>query len=382
MIRTFRYPLRPTRGQETVLTSWLSACHELYNAALEERRDAWRKQHISITKIDQQKELTELRAADAQWRSVPVEIARSALVRLDLAFRALFRRVSSGQTPGFPRFRSRDRYNSFAISYGKGNFRIDSDRVCLPKLGSVRFHKYRELQGKIQHVFVGRTVRGWSISFVCDLGSAPDKIQVRSTVGIDLGLEKFATFSNGERVENPRFLRVSEETLARRQRSLTRKRRGSTSHQHAKRLVNRAHEHIRNQRLDFARKLACSLFDRFDLVAYEDLQVSRMVHGDLAKSIYDAAWGVFIGAITCKTESAGKWAVPTDPRRTSQRCSSCGAVAKKSLKQREHRCSCGFVAHRDHNAALNIETLGLSVGLLTKVPTGTEPQLLPRESPL
>ncbi len=182
-----------------------------------------------------------------------------------------------------------------------------------------------------------------------------------------MGLEAFATLSNGERVENPRFFRASEELLARRQQSLARKRRGSISRQAAKRLVARTHERVRNQRLDFARKLACVLFERFDLVAHEDLTISHMVRGNLGKSIHDAAWGQFLRALSCKAESAGKWCVPVDPRGTSQRCSSCGAVVKKALDERQHCCpSCGFVTHRDHNAALNIIALGLSAGQLTE----------------
>lgn len=116
----------------------------------------------------------------------------------------------------------------------------------------------------------------------------------------------------------------------------------------------------------FARKLACALFARFDLIAHEDLRIARMVHGNLAKSIHDAAWGQFLGALQSKAESAGKWCVPVDPRGTSQACAACGAVAKKELPEREHRCDCGFIAHRDVNAAQNILARGLRVGLLTE----------------
>ena len=364
MIRAFHYPLHPTKDQEATLKAWLAACQQLYNGALQHRRDAWRRQRVSIQYYDQQRELTELRASDPEWAAIPAWVERSALTRLDRAFNSFFRRVQSGQTPGFPRFKSRDRYDSFDL--GSNLPRINGDRVHLPKLGPVKFHKYRELRGEVRHVSVSRTARGWSISFVCDLGAAPVKVSVRSTVGVDVGLEAFATLSNGERVENPRFFRAGEEILARRQQSLARKRRGSSSRRAAKRLVARAHEHIRNQRLDFARKLTCALFDRFDLVAHEDLTISRMVHGNLAKSIHDAAWGQFLGALACKAESAGKWCVPVDPRGTSQTCPSCGTVAKKMLEEREHRCSCGFSAHRDHAAALNVLALGLSAGQLTE----------------
>jgi putative transposase len=366
MLRTFRYPLRPTKAQEVVLNDWLAHCCDLYNGALQHRRDAWRRR-ISVSRIDQQKELTQLRAADAEWAAIPAWVTRSALARLDRAFRAFFRRVNGGEAPGFPRFRRLDRYDTFDFGSDSRKAHIDGCRVLMPKLGLVKFHQYRPLRGDVRHVSVSRTARGWTISFVCDVGEAAAKVPVRSAIGIDVGLEAFATLSNGERVENPRFFRASEDVLARRQQSFARKQRGSSSRQRAKQIVARTHEHIRNQRLDFARKLACALYARFDLIAHEDLQISRMVHGNLGKSINDAAWGQFLVALQSKAENAGKWCVPVGPRGTSQTCPQCGTVAKKALEEREHRCSCGFVAHRDHAAALCILGRGLRPAPLAEV---------------
>jgi putative transposase len=374
MIRTFRYPLKPTLTQETVLESWLVACCTLYNAALEQRREAWRKQRVGISRINQEKELTELRAVDLYWRTVPVWISRSALVRLERAYQGFFRRVNQGEKPGFPRFRSRDRYTSFDL--GTNPVRVENNNVFLPKLGPVKFHKYREMCGVVLRVYINRTIRGWTVSFVCDLGDAPPKTLVRTTVGVDVGLESFATLSTGEHIENPRFFRAGEDVLARRQRSLARKKRGSSSRVRARRLVARAHEHIRNQRFDFVRKLAVTLFSRFDLIAYEELQIAHMVRGNLAKSINDAAWGRFLHVLTSKAEEAGKWAVAVDPRGTSQTCSRCDAVVKKKLSEREHRCDCGFVTHRDHNAALNIVARGLRVGPAPEASLEAEPRRL------
>jgi putative transposase len=364
MIRTYRYPLEPTRSQEETFAAWLHACQQLYNAALEHRRDAWRKQRVGINLYQQQLELTMLRAADPAWANVPVWIARSALKRLDRAFQGFFRRVKTGQTSGYPRFRSSERYDSFDL--GSNTSRVDGNRVCIPKLGMVRFRMYRELLGEIKLVTIRRSAGKWYICFSCDLGPAPEKLPVRNAVGIDVGLEAFATLSNGERVGNPRFFRQGEETLARRQRALARKKRGSYARQRARILVGRAHEHIRNQRLDHARKLTCALFARFDLIAYEDLQIARMVHSNLAKSIYDASWDVFLRCLALKAEEAGRHAIAVDPWGTSQTCPQCGTIAKKTLEQREHRCACGFVAHRDHAAALCILGRGLRLEKLTE----------------
>ncbi len=368
MIRTFHYPLQPTVAQEATLERWCVACQQLYNGALQHRRDAWQKQRVNVTRFDQHIELTALRAADPAWAVLPLEVERSSLRRVDLAFRSFFRRVKDGKTPGYPRFRSRDRYDSF--DFGSWTPRVEGDYLNIPKLGMVRFHKYREFRGEVKLVRIGRSARGWYISFVCDVGAAPEKTPVRSAVGVDLGLEAFATLSNGDRVENPRFFRAGEEVLARRQQSLARKRRGSNGRREAKRLVARAHERVRNQRLDFARKLAGALFERFDLVAHEDLEIARMVrsmNGHFAKSIKDASWGQFLGCLALKAENAGKHCVAVDPRGTSQACPACGVVAKKELGERQHRCPCGFSAHRDHAAAQVILGRGLRPGQLTEV---------------
>jgi putative transposase len=366
MIRTFRYQMQPTREQEATLISWLSLCGELYNAAIQERRDAWKKRGVSVGLYDQFNELTELREADPEWASVPHRLARSVLVRVERAYRGFFRRVKRGEKPGYPRFRASSRYRSFGLE-GTDVPRINGSRVRLPKLGFVRFKKYRELRGEVRSVHVRREAGGWFISFVCDLGDAPAKVPVRTAIGIDVGLESLATLSTGEQIANPRFFREMEAVVVRRERALARTQRGSISRRRARNLVTKTYARIRNQRLDYARKVAALLFSRFDLIAYEELAIARMVRGNLAKSIYDAAWGILISALTSKAEEAGKWCVPVDPRGTSQRCSGCGSVVPKDLSQREHRCDrCGLFLHRDENAARNVLALGLSAGQLTE----------------
>lgn len=151
MIRAFRYPLHPTAAQEATLLAWLRACCSLYNGALQERRDAWGKLSKSITFNDQTRSLTEIRREDPEWTAIPVEVARSALRRLDRAMRAFFARAKRGQIPGFPRFRSSQRYDSFSYptrmssSLVAGSGR--SARIRLPKLGAVKINLYRPLKG-------------------------------------------------------------------------------------------------------------------------------------------------------------------------------------------------------------------------------------------
>ena len=333
---------------------WLEVCRQLYNAALEERIGAYRRQGKSLAFFDQCKELTELRASDSEYAAISVLACRSPLRSLDTAFKAFFRRVKAKQKPGFPRFRSRDRFDSFSI----GRCRVYANRVIVPKLGHVKFHKYRGLAGEIADVRLCCKAGRWYVCFACDLGQAPEKRPVASAIGIDLGLTSFVTLSNGDSVDNPRYFKSGQDRLASRQQSLAKKKRGSRSRQRAKILVGRAHEHIHNQRLDFSRKLACCLFSQYDLVAFEDLNIRAMTGGNLAKSINDASWAIFIKALQLKAECAGAWAVPVDPRGTTKRCSRCGTEVAKALSERMHRCDCGLEIGRDHNAAINVLALG------------------------
>lgn len=380
MHRTFRYPLHPTAVQEATLVSWLGICCTLYNAALQHRRDAWqhekkqrqlaedrgeaREKVRGVAYESQTKELTAVRATDAVVASLPIEALRSALRRVDRAFRAFFRRVKSGETPGHPRFRPRHRYDSFGIgriSPQSGDRRgTRSACVRIPNLGLVRFHEYRPLRGRVLNTEVRRTAGKWYVCFSCDIGEAPEKKPVASAVGVDVGLSTFGTLSDGTAIENPRHFREAEEQLAMRQQRLARRKKGSNGRDRAKLLVAKAHQHVRQQRLDFARKLACALLAKYDLVAYEDLNIRGLMKTRMAKSIGDAAWGVFIHALVCKAEEAGRWAVAVDPRGTTQRCSSCGTHVPKDIGVRVHECSCGCVLGRDENAARNVLALGRS----------------------
>jgi putative transposase len=357
MIRTFRYKLFVNKSQRLTLDHWRRVCQQLYNAGLQERRDAWQKQRVSVSRQDQCKQLTEIRSTDVDVAKVPAWTQQQVFRRLDRAFQAFFRRCKTGDKPGYPRFRSFERYESISIPKTK----VVGDRVSIPKLGAIRFHKHRDIVGEVLTTTLKLTPKGWFVLFSCDIGAPPPKVTVSNAIGVDLGLESFITLSDGSSVANPRYFKRGQEILARRQRSLAMKRRGSTSRKRAKLLVARAHERIRNQRLDFSWKLSHFLLNRYDLIAHEDLQIRNMLRGTLAKSISDAAWATFIHALSCKAEEAGKTVVKVDPRGTSQRCHSCGTVIRKTLSERRHRCLCGVDLHRDHNAALNVLALGLSV---------------------
>ena len=377
MIRSFRYPLHPTQAQAATLTLWLGSCCDLYNAALQERRDAWRKLGVSVSMYDQQKSLTEIRATVDGWCDVPSHVARSALRRLDKAYGAFFRRCkASAKRPGFPRFKPKRRYDSFDIGSTavRGKYLIRDNRVQLPSIGYVKFNQYRPLLGKVLDVVVRREADKWYVVFQCDLGEAPvrvdlDTVEPARIIGIDVGLTTLATMSDGSTVDNPRHGKAAAKRVAAAQRCLARKQRGSRSRRRAIVRVQRAYAHVANQRLDTARKVAADLTRRFDVICFEDLNIKGLASGMLGKSVNDAAWGMLLTAIEHKAESAGKYVVATDPRGTTIECSQCGHAVPKRLDERTHRCgSCGLVMGRDHNAAINIQGRGMRLLGLSVLP--------------
>jgi putative transposase len=354
MMRSFRYRLHPNTSQARVFEGWLRVCCALYNAALEQRITYWRQARRSISYETQTKQLTDLRAADPVFAVMSVEVLRSALRRVDRAFAAFFRRCRNGEKPGHPRFRSRRRYDSF----DDGRVKVKNDRIHVPKLGHVKMNLYRPIEGTIRSATIRRDATGkWWVSIQCDLGLAPEKCAIGSSVGIDLGLNVLAMRSDGKAIPNHHYGKRSAEKLARQQRVLARKQKGSKSREKSRILVAKTHSHVANQRLDQARKEAKKLFEEFDEVSYEDLSVRRLCRGRYSKSMHDAAWGVIIRCCASKAEEAGKHHTPKDHRKTSQRCHQCGQIVKMTIADRVFRCTkCGLEIDRDHNAAINIRT--------------------------
>jgi putative transposase len=330
---------------------------ETYNAALQERIEAWKLQRKSIKYLDQQKELTELRK-DPAFRWNAIDIMRDPLRRVDRAFKAFFRRCQSGKKIGFPRFKSRRRYNRFTLT---DNPMVRTKSLRIPKVGNIKMRGGRLIDGVIKIVIIRRDQQQrWVASVVCDIGPAPEKCAVSKPVGIDLGLTNFVTLSDGTTVDNPRWTRKHERRIANANRVLARKRRGSNNRAKAREALRRAHQRTADARRNYIHHVSKWLVANYDLIAFEKLNIKGMVRGHFAKSILDAAWGILVYQLTYKAESAGRWAIPVNSRGTSIRCSQCGVDVRKTLAERRHVCACGANLDRDHNAALNVLALGYS----------------------
>lgn len=354
-MRTFQYRLDPNSTQVAALEYILADSCETYNAALSERREAWKLQRKSISLYDQQAELTELRK-DPRFAVVACDIQREPLRRVNLAFKAFFRRCNAGQKPGFPRFRSRNRYNSF--TFGNNNVTVRERSIKIPNLGDIRAKGSRPLGGKPKLCTIKRNGKRWIARVVCDIGPAPEKRAVSTSIGIDLGISALVTLSDGRVIENPRWAMKYEARIAAAGRKLAHKQRRSKNRIKALELFRRAHQRATDARRNFTHHVSKWLVSNYDLIAFEKLNIKGMVCGRLAKSILDAAWAELIWQVTYKAEYAGKWAIPVNPSGTSTRCSQCGADVRKTLADRQHVCECGASLGRDHNAAINVLSLG------------------------
>lgn len=355
-MKAYKYKIRrPTKRFVQECERVLSVCCELYNAALQERRDAWRINHQRISFYDQTNQLYPIRQEREDVASVYAHVLADPLARVKRAFDGFFRRIKQGKKAGYPRFKSWRKYDSF--TYGGDGFKLTDDKLTLSKLGSCRLHLSRPVEGKIKTVTVKREVDRWYVIFAVEENQSRWFPRTGDSVGIDIGIENFATLSTGEVIENPQYFRVAERRLKTAQRSVSRKKLRGRNRKKAVQLLAKQHMKVARQRQDFFHKTSLQLIREFDTFAFENLNIEGMVKNHhLAKSISDAAWDTFLSIHTSKAENAGRAVGFVNPAFTSQDCSRCGNRVRKSLAVREHRCvQCGLVLHRDHNAAINIK---------------------------
>lgn len=361
-----KYRLKPTKAQATQLDAQLEECRWLYNHLLASRRDAWEKRQESLAYYAQATTLPTLKHERDTLSTVHSQVLQNVAVRIDLTFKAFFRRCKAGEEPGYPRFRGRGRYDSMTFpQYGNG-CQLTDGVLKLSKVGALRVVQHRPLEGTPKTCTLRRSATGkWYVTIACEI-ETQSLPSTGEAVGIDVGLISFATLSTGEKTPCPKFLRTDEKDLKRTQRKLSAATEGTPERRKRRRIVARVHERIANRRSDFAHQESRKVVNRFDVVAVEDLSVNQMVHNHcLAKSIHDAAWSQFATFLSYKAAWAGREFVAVNPAYTSQDCSGCGHREKKTLSQRLHQCPCcGLTLDRDHNAALNIKRLGLqSLGL-------------------
>jgi putative transposase len=365
MIRkAYKYRIYLTRGQRRILEQQLEECRWLYNETLATRKNAWENEQRIVDWYETKRAIPLLKSERPSLKAVHSQVLQNVTERVDLAFKAFFRRVKAGETDaGYPRFKGYGRYDSITYAqYGNG-VRLDGDRLILSKIGAVQVVLHRPLEGTPKTVTLTRARTGkWYVSFSCETiaGELPPKSE---SVGVDVGLASFATFSNGEQIENPRFYRRDEADVKRVQRRKDAAKNAQDWPENAKQtaVLAKIHERIANRRGDFAHKRSRELVNRYQVIVFEALAPQAMgkSHG-IRKSIMDVAWSQFTSMTVSKAVEAGRTVILVDPRNTSKMCSCCGELVDKTLSDRTHSCPhCGLVMDRDKNAAINILQRGL-----------------------
>jgi putative transposase len=386
MRRAYKFRMRPTARQHVALARCLTSHRELYNAALQERRDAWRLHRKGISYGDQSAQLKDIREVRPDVVVWSFSSQQATLRRLNRAFAAFFRRVKAGETPGYPRFKSAHRFDSVEWPQdGDGcRWHPQTRRVYLQGIGHVKVSVHRRMEGRVKTIQVRREGRRWTLVLSCDDVPTRPLQPTGNAAGVDMGIASFATTSAGEHVPNPGHGRAAEAKLGTAQTVLSRKQRGSNNRRKARETVAARHRKIANQRRNFHHHTTNLLVASYDLLVVEDLKIKNMVrrparrpdpdrpgeflpNGAAAKtglnrSIHDAGWARFVSILRAKAEEAGRVVIDVDPRHTSDRCEACGYAAEENRVSQARFCCqrCGHTVDADEHAARNILRAGLA----------------------
>ena len=386
MRRACKFRVYPTSGQVSGAALCLRDHQRLYNAGLEERRETWKQRKVSVRYGQQSAQLKDIRAFDPDQARWSFSSQQATLRRLDKAMAAFCRRCKAGQKAGYPRFRALDRWDS--VEWPKDGdgcrWKPGIGRVYLQGIGHVKVRAHRPVQGRVKTITLKREGRRWFVVLSCDDVPVRPLLVTGRQVGIDVGVARFATTSDGEVIPNPRFGRESAAELTAAQQVLARKKRGSSNRRRARAKVAAVRRRIRNRRADFHHKTARALVQTCDVIALEGLRITNMTRrpapkpdpdqpgaylpngaaakAGLNKSILDAGWDQFINILAGKAEEADRRIVFVDPRYTSITCHRCGA---KCTRPRQDTVICPEHGplDADVNGAINICTrAGLGSG--------------------
>lgn len=357
-MRTYKFRLFTNENQERELARTLETHRRLYNAALDGKMLCW-ENGARWSFVEQSAWFTIQRRINTHYANLNATSGHQTLRKLDKAYIAFFKRCKAGKVTGHPRFKGRDRFDSFTFDVGRDwdGCGIVGRKLRLQHIGTIRVRWHRELprDGKIKTVTIKRQAGKWFACFAVELPSIV-ATPPATHIGIDVGLTSFVTTSDGESLGDSRSLERALPELRRRQRALSRCVRGSNRRKIVKAGVAKLHAKVKHVRQDMHHQVARSLVDRYGVIAAESLRINNMLgNRRLSRRIGDAGWGLFLLILTSKAESAGCKVTLVDPKNTSQECSQCGTLVRKSLAVRVHKCpECGCTLDRDVNAARNI----------------------------
>jgi putative transposase len=358
---THRYKLKPTKQQSIIFEQWLGSCRFVHNVAMEVKNTAYKTAKINIGKYEMMKQLTEAKKEVEFLNDVHSQVLQHALDRMYGSYGNFF-----GKRAKFPKYAKKDRYLSFTFKQGV-KIHENTFRIYLPKIGKVRFFKDRIDNINIATATIKKEVDGWYVSVSGKVEREPMPTTNKS-IGIDVGIRYFATTSDGQHFESPKYLLKAEAKLRHLQKEVSRKVKGSNNRKKAVFSLAKAHQKVTETRKDFLNKLSTQLIRENQSISVEKLNIKNMVKNHkLAKSISDAGWGMFKVMLKYKSEYNNRTFVEVAARNTSKQCSVCGLINDDlKLGVSEWDCKgCGTHHDRDDNAATNILNKGFGLNLST-----------------
>ena len=362
MTQSFKYPLFPDKVTQLKLVESLDICRWLYNRLLQELNVA-KEEGIKLKTYDTQNMIPSLKLENPKLNLVYSKVLQMVNYTLWSNIKGLSASKKNGRKIGHIRFKGHGWYKT--MNYNQSGFKLDQDhgRLHLSKIGDIKIKMHRKVQGCIKAILIKREGERWFAIVQAD--QEPEALPENgNSVGIDVGLKSFAVDTEGKSVENPRFAKRAATKVKNIQRRLSRAKKGSNNRQKLLDKLNKVHERINNQRIDFLHKLSRHYVNNYDVICVEDLDIKGLKERGqsigMHRNIHDASWSKFIFMLSYKAESAGRKLIKVDPRNTTQRCSACGSIVMKELSDRVHVCPyCGFSCDRDYNASRNILITGM-----------------------
>jgi putative transposase len=350
---TYEAKLYPTNHQEQKLLELFYNARKLYNKMLETKIQGYKKEKKTISRFDLQK------LFKTEHKELPATVKQMMSYRVNTAYDKFFRKLGK-----FPRFKSANRFRSIELRQYKIDYRVADNKLKIWKqIGSVKMKGFR----LTDNFSMGRIVKrasGWYFQYGIEVKEKKPIKEIKSAIGIDVGLKSFLVDSKGNEIQPPKFFRKSEYLVRKRGRKVSKAVKGSNRRKKKIKLLAKAHEYIANQRRDWLHKLSRGYVGEYDIIAVEKLNIKGMLKNHfLAKSISDASWDMFTNMLAYKMQILGRHFIKVNPKYTSQKCSGCGEIVPKSLSVRTHICPhCNLMVSRDENAAKNIIKIALEQG--------------------